>query len=199
VSARPSIDDVRRKYDIDFESYGILMYHPVVTELERIPRHVDAIVRAVGALDGWSFVGIYPNNDAGSDLILRALQGLEGPRFRLIPSLRFEYFLSLLKHARAIVGNSSAGIREAPVYGVPTVNLGSRQRNRFVYPSIVNVEEDPDEIVRALEKLPTAVPPSTHFGEGNSAALFMACLRGDAMWAIPQQKLFRDAVGLAPR
>ena len=48
--------------------------------------------------------------------------------------MRFEYFLTLLKNALAIVGNSSAGIREAPVYGVPVVNIGTRQMNRFNYP-----------------------------------------------------------------
>ena len=65
--------------------------------------------------------------------------------------MRFEFFLTLLKHAKAIVGNSSAGIREAPVYGVPTVNIGTRQLNRFVYPSIVTVPEDTSRIRRGFE------------------------------------------------
>jgi UDP-N-acetylglucosamine 2-epimerase (hydrolysing) len=108
--------------------------------------------------------------------------------------MRFEYFLSLLKHAKAIVGNSSVGIREAPVYGVPTVNIGTRQMNRFDYPSIVNVPPDRDAILRAIENLPADVSPSWHFGKGDSAIRFIAHLRNPATWSISPQKQFKDLI-----
>jgi len=114
------------------------------------------------------------------------------PRFRVIPSMRFEYFLTLLKNARTIMGNSSAGIREAPVYGVPTLNLGSRQRGRFRHVSIVDVEEDAMSIAAALQKLPAAFAPSLHFGKGDSARQFLAQLEQPSLWNTPRQKLFRD-------
>jgi hypothetical protein len=66
--------------------------------------------------------------------------------------MRFEAFLTLLKHARVIVGNSSAGVREAPVYGVPTVNIGSRQQNRFRYESILDVPDDRRAIGDAIAR-----------------------------------------------
>ena len=188
----PALSEVRDKYGIGFPDYGIAMYHPVTTEQEKLPAHAAAFVE--GLLDASSnFVVIYPNNDAGSDVILkRVLELSHHPRFRLIPSMRFEYFLTLLKHARAIVGNSSAGICEAPVYGVPTVNVGTRQMNRFLYPSIVNVADDAAAIARALANLPEAVPPSLHFGKGNSAALFLSHLTTRELWSTPRQKLFRE-------
>ena len=106
--------------------------------------------------------------------------------------MRFEYFLTLMKHARVVCGNSSAGIREAPVYGVPTVNLGTRQNERYAYPSIVNVRESAPQIVRAMASLPERFTPSMHFGEGRSAALFLDQLRDPMFWTTPRQKLFRD-------
>ncbi len=188
----PTLDQVRARYEIPFVEYGLLLYHPVTTELELLPRHVAEVLAAVEE-SGWNFVVIYPNNDRGSEIILENLRRWEGhPRFRVTPSIRFECFLTLLKHARAIVGNSSAGIREAPVYGVPTVNIGTRQMNRFSYPSIVNVPESKGAILAALRHLPAEIPPSRHFGTGDSAKRFMAALRDSRLWATPRQKQFRD-------
>ena len=188
----PDLSSVLGKYDIPFADYGILMYHPVTTELDRLPHRVEQVVEAALA-SRMNFVVIYPNNDAGSDVILNRLLTLKAyPRFRVIPSMRFEYFLTLLKNARTIMGNSSAGIREAPVYGVPTLNLGSRQRGRFRHVSIVDVEEDAMSIAAALQKLPAAFAPSLHFGKGDSARQFLAQLEQPSLWNTPRQKLFRD-------
>ncbi|HKQ71031.1 MAG TPA: UDP-N-acetylglucosamine 2-epimerase [Polyangiaceae bacterium] len=191
----PDIDEVKRKYTFDYDDYGILMYHPVTTEQERIARHADAVAAALER-SGMNFIVIYPNNDAGSDVILTRFQELkQNSRFRLIPSMRFEYFLKLLKHATVIVGNSSAGIREAPVYGVPTINLGSRQHNRFSYPSILDLPEEEGAIASALRHLPTGITPSLHFGTGDSAKRFLGHLSSPSFWGTSRQKLFRD-VGL---
>jgi UDP-N-acetylglucosamine 2-epimerase (hydrolysing) len=188
----PELSEVQLKYDIRFEEYGILMYHPVTTEREALEEHTGEVASALVA-SGTNFVAIYPNNDSGSDVILRKLHELEKhPRFRVIPSMRFEYFLKLLKHAKVIVGNSSAGIREAPVYGVPTVNVGTRQNRRFRHPSILDVPEEQGAILAALADLPKAVPPSLHFGNGDSARQFLAILEQEALWNTPRQKLFRD-------
>jgi UDP-N-acetylglucosamine 2-epimerase (hydrolysing) len=188
----PSLSEVLDKYGIGFTDYGIGMYHPVTTEQAALPAHADAFVEGMLGSKR-NFVVIYPNNDAGSDVILRRVMQLQtDPRFRLIPSMRFEYFLTLLRNARAIVGNSSAGICEAPVYGVPTVNVGTRQMNRFLYPSILNVPDDATAIIAALGNLPEAVPPSLHFGKGNSAALFVSHLGTPELWSTSRQKLFRE-------
>jgi UDP-N-acetylglucosamine 2-epimerase (hydrolysing) len=88
------------------------------------------------------------------------------------------------------VGNSSAGIREAPVYGVQTVNVGSRQRGRFRHATITDVEpESPkirDAIAAALRKNERV--PSHYFGDGRSAERFIEALDGDALWQTSTQK-----------
>lgn len=188
----PTLAEAKRRYELGFDKYCILVYHPVTTELDRLDRRIKAVVAAVRE-SGRNFVIVYPNNDPGADRILAAIRPLaDSDRFRLFPSLRFEYFLTLLKHADAIVGNSSAGVREAPVYGVPAINIGSRQRNRFRYPSIINVAEDREQILWGLRNLPRHVPPSFHFGRGRCADEFMSILRGDALWGVARQKQFRD-------
>jgi UDP-N-acetylglucosamine 2-epimerase (hydrolysing) len=188
----PTVDEVKARYGIPFGEYGILLYHPVTTELGGLRKRVGNLVSAVQR-SGRNFVVLYPNNDTGADVIVEALVELQSdPHCRILPSMRFEYFLTLLKHAEAVVGNSSAGVREAPVYGVPTVNIGTRQSNRFRYPSILDVAEDPAAILEALENLPRAVPPSFHFGRGQSARMFVASLQNPDVWRTPRQKQFRD-------
>jgi UDP-N-acetylglucosamine 2-epimerase (hydrolysing) len=188
----PSLAEVRSRYDIGFDDYSILMYHPVVSELPALKRNMAAVLRALKRTSG-SFVAIYPNNDSGSDVIMKELESVRhDPRFRLIPSMRFEYFLTLLKNARAIVGNSSSGIHEAPVYGVPTINVGSRQLNRFQYPSITNVPENEERILTAFREANRSSPPSFHFGHGDSAKRFVQHLLTPELWRTNRQKQFRD-------
>jgi len=190
--ALPDLDEVRVHYDIPFADYGILIYHPVTTELGLIARRAQDVVEAI-IRSGRDFIVIHPNNDPGRDLIMLALQRLQGdPHIRFLPSMRFEAFLVLLRHADVIVGNSSAGIREAPVFGVPTINLGSRQLNRFRYQSITNLPEEAEAILAALSHLPGRFPATDHFGDGRSAERFIAALRDPALWATSPQKQFRD-------
>lgn len=186
----PSLEEVKRKYDIPFKEYGIFCYHPVTTEREELAQYFDNIVFGIYNSEK-NFVMIYPNNDDGSEIIIDWLRSIECHRMRLIPSMQFEYFLTLLKNATCIVGNSSAGIREAPVYGVPTINIGTRQKGRADLPSIVNVPEHTRAIVNALNNLPKA-EPSLYFGAGNSADLFLAKLKDDKIWDTPRQKQFHD-------
>lgn len=188
----PDLAVVRHRYDVPFEEYGILVYHPVTTELDRTRRNIETVLDAATA-SGRNFVVIYPNNDTGAGVILEVLQQLRGhPRFLLLPSMRFEYYLTLLRNAQVLLGNSSSGLHEAPVYGVPTVNVGTRQLNRFSYDSILNVPEDRDAILHALANLPVSPAPTRHFGTGNSAALFMEHLRAGSLWETGAQKQFHD-------
>ena len=79
-----------------------------------------------------NYVLIYPNNDHGSEIILKEISKYKSyKRFRIFPSIRFEYYLTLLKNCSFIIGNSSSGIIEAPYYGVSTINVGDRQKNRL--------------------------------------------------------------------
>lgn len=189
----PGIGDVKKYYEIPYDNYGIVMYHPVTTEYKQTEFHVKQLVDALLA-DIRNYIVIYPNNDLGSQIILNAYRRMKGnPRFRLIPSMRFEYFLSLLKNADLIVGNSSAGIREAPAYQIPCINIGSRQENRASSPFIRNCREDAAEIVKAIASIGRIEEkPEYAFGQGNSAGLFLKLLLTSSFWNTSKQKQFKD-------
>ena len=189
----PQLEVVKSYYQIEFSDYALAMFHPVTTEVDTLAESANQFVDALLDSDK-NYVVIYPNNDLGSKHILNAYQKLKNDtRFKVFPSIRFEYFLTMLKNADFIIGNSSAGIREAPYYGVPTVNIGSRQLNRATSSEIINVACVKDEILTALNRLSDKVEVSNEiFGRGNSADLFLNTLETPDLWDINHQKQFND-------
>ena len=190
----PDLTVAKNYYEIDFDLFGIVMFHPVTTEILAMDEYATHFVNALLA-DSHNYIVVFPNNDLGSKTILKAYELLKGnPRFRVFPSLRFEYFLTLLKNSQFIIGNSSAGIREAPYYGIPIINIGTRQQNRVVHADIINVDYDEKNISEALKiiDLHQIQQTDTDFGQGNSAELFLESLQKEAFWKMNHQKQFRD-------
>lgn len=190
----PKIEEVKEYYKIFFSEYAVGMFHPVTTEFREMKTYAENFVNAVLESDQ-NYVIIYPNNDLGSSVILNEYKRFrEQDKVRLIPSLRFEYFLTLLKNAKFIIGNSSAGIREAPYYGIPVINIGSRQSNRTSNVSIINSGYTLSEIKKALVVIQEVNPVEavTSFGKGNSTEKFMLTLSDEQLWNQNHQKQFRD-------
>ncbi|MDI6046600.1 UDP-N-acetylglucosamine 2-epimerase [Flavobacterium yafengii] len=190
----PALTTVKEYYEINYDTYAIVMFHPVTTEAKEMEQHAANFVKSL-LKDFHNYVVIYPNNDMGSQVILEAYKKLkDNPRFRVFPSLRFEFFLTLLKNCQFIIGNSSAGIREAPYYGIPIINIGTRQLNRAIHADIVNVDYRSASIDFALEKIDShqVVKTNADFGKGNSAQLFLESLEGKNIWEVNHQKQFRD-------
>jgi len=189
----PSIYDVKNRYEIPFRNYGVFCYHPITTELKNLEKDIKTVVVALKKSNK-NYVVIYPNNDTGSDIILREILKLEHKKgFRILPSMRFEYFLTLLKNCEFVIGNSSSGIREAEIYGVPAVNIGSRQKNRSKNPSIINVPADFDAVMEAIRHTSDIKPQCTYeFGKGKSAEEFYKIITKQSFWKISCQKQFVD-------
>ena len=104
------INYVKKVYDIKFNNYAILIYHPVVTEFASLKNNIKSVVDAIIASKK-KYIVIYPNNDRGSEIILSEYKRFKrNSNIKLFPSIRFEYFLTLLKNADFIIGNSSLGI-----------------------------------------------------------------------------------------
>lgn len=194
----PSLESVLAHYEIPFDDFALGILHPVTTEANATPQYaadyVDALIES-----GRHYVIIHPNNDPGSDAILSEYQRLRGhERFRLFPSIRFEAFIVLLKAARLIVGNSSAGIREAPEFGIPTVDIGTRQLNRAHLPTILHCAPQRRAILEAMEAAARirqsggSIHPRRHFGTGQSDQAFHALLRNETFWQTPVQKQFQS-------
>lgn len=190
----PTITEAKKYYGILFDQYSIALFHPVTTETEKFTLYTNSFVDTLLESDK-NYVVIYPNNDPGCDIIIDEYKRLEkNSRFRIFPSLRFEYFLALLKECDFIIGNSSCGVREAPVYGKPSINIGTRQHNRAFNQSIFNVGYSKKEIlegIQSVEDAPT-FQPSLKFGKGKSHEQFIKQLEGELIWKTTKQKQFLD-------
>jgi len=190
----PSIAAARQRYQITAPRYAIALFHPVTTEVEQLQAHTEQFIAALLA-SGDHFVVIYPNNDQGASTIIDQYNHLRHhPNFRIFPSIRFEYFLTLLKNADYIVGNSSAGIREAPFYGCPAVDVGTRQNRRHRSELVIPSDYRCEAIVAGIGQARARGrgEASDAFGRGNSRALFLQALRSESLWHTPQQKQFRE-------
>jgi UDP-N-acetylglucosamine 2-epimerase (hydrolysing) len=197
LDSLPSLHVVRQYYQIDFCNYAIAMFHPVTTEYACIAEHASQFVSAL-IESAENYVVIFPNNDLGSLEILREYEKLQPiNRFRVFPSLRFEYFLRLLQSADFIIGNSSAGLREAPFYGTPTVDIGSRQLNRAKARTILHCGYRKNEILASICDVQALDGKAEHaekynFGCGNSDKQFLQLLEGTEIWKINHQKQFQE-------
>lgn len=191
----PELDFVKEYYEIPFDDYAIAMYHPVTTEYDSIQESIKCFVDAM-VKSNQNYVLIYPNNDLGTNEILEEYKRLEdNDRFKIYPSLRFEYFLTLLKEANFVIGNSSAGVREAPYYQVPTVDVGTRQHNRSQASTIINVAHNVDEILNAIAQCGEQKSEEidfSEFGSGNSDQIFLDLLLSEEIWNVNCQKQFQD-------
>lgn len=190
----PRLETVKEYYQISFENYALVMFHPVTTEFQVMQQAAKVFVDCL-LQDYRNYVVIFPNNDLGSQFILDEFKRLgQNTRFRIFPSLRFEYFLTLLKNSQFIIGNSSAGIREAPYYGIPIINVGTRQQNRAINADIVNTDYSMVSIKEALSiiNLHKVKVTTTDFGQGNSKKMFLDSLKKNDIWQLNHQKKFKD-------
>jgi UDP-N-acetylglucosamine 2-epimerase (hydrolysing) len=200
-SSLPDLEKVMDYYDISFNDYAIAMFHPITTEYKKIKSYAKNFVDSLVESDT-NYILIYPNNDLGSKEILEEMERLaSSDRIKIFPSLRFEYFLRLLKESQFIVGNSSAGIREAPYYNVPTIDIGTRQYNRAKLDTIFNCKYEKEDILETIKKVKEISKATEgiekdkfHFGKGRSDKLFLKLLNSEEFWNIEHQKQFQEII-----
>ena len=194
--ARPSgltLDEVRAHYDIPFADYGVAVFHPVTSEQATMGAQARALFGALQA-SGRCFVVIAPNNDPGSDAIFATLDGLPKDRFRVLPSMRFAHFSELMKSAACMVGNSSAGVREAPFLGLPSLDIGTRQANRSDAGSVTACEASDSTAIPAFLADQWGHRHPTHAGLADHQASRRPGheVGQQAFWDRPLQKAVQD-------
>jgi UDP-N-acetylglucosamine 2-epimerase (hydrolysing) len=195
-SKLPKLDFVKQYYDISFDNFSIAMFHPVTTEEGEMSKNIKEFVGAL-TQSKKNYVLIYPNNDPGSKLIIQEYLKLKKNKsFRIFPSLRFEYFLTLLFHCDFMIGNSSAGIREAPFYNIPSIDIGTRQQNRSQNNFIIHSDAKKTKIIKAIDVAVAMSSsgikkPIEDFGSGNSDEQFLKILLKKNFWLTSKQKQFQ--------
>lgn len=180
ISENPELDfDPIKKYggvgeELNWkDGYIVVMQHPVTTEYKESKKHVTETLKAIKQLNYPTF-WFWPNVDAGSDGTsngIRTFRELEKPQnIHFFKNMDPLDFLKLLKNSKALIGNSSAGIRECAYLGVPVINIGNRQHRRCRGKNVIDVAYDEQEILEATKNAISAEhhPASEIYGDGNS-------------------------------
>ena len=188
----PDIENVRKRYSIKFKSYSILLWHPVTSKINTLKEDTNALIRFIDKLNE-NFIIIYPNNDPGSKIIFNCYEKIKNIRYNILKNLRFENFLTLLKNANFIIGNSSSAIYEAPILDTPAINIGNRQYKRINSKVIKNLDINKLSTFKLYKFLQSYKPIKKKFyGYGNSDKKFLNALHKTSFWEIPKQKFFSD-------
>ena len=148
-------DDLNQAHGINVRTPPLLVtYHPVTLEYEDTGRQVDNLLAALEMVDV-PVVFTYPNADTSGRLIIEKTKAYVArhPDAQVAVSLGTKGYFSLMRHAAAMVGNSSSGIIEAASFGLPVVNVGNRQRGRTHGPNVMDVGYDATAIAGAIRRV----------------------------------------------
>lgn len=176
-------DDLARKYGLDLTKPIILaVQHPVTEEFHKASEQISQTFLALREINEQTIV-IHPNADAGSRNIKEAIRNFSTSKMKVFRSLPREDYLGFMKIASVMVGNSSSGIIEAPVFGLPVVNIGRRQTGRLQGNNVINIERfDKDEIVKAIRdavspQFKSQIIKASPYGDGKSAERIVQILK----------------------
>lgn len=134
---------------------AVVTFHPATNDTASPAEQADAMLAALERFTELQLVITAPNNDAGGEAVMKSLTDFaaaHADRVRFVKSLGMVRYQSLLPLAVAVIGNSSSGIVEAPSAGVPTVDIGIRQRGRTAAPSVIHCHAEENAIAGAIEK-----------------------------------------------
>ncbi|WP_297962932.1 UDP-N-acetylglucosamine 2-epimerase [uncultured Anaerovibrio sp.] len=134
--------------------YALCTYHPVTMDNGNVDELIKAFLAAIKAFPELQFIVTKSNADQGGARINELLDEAEKQidNLHVYTSLGVRRYLSLMKYAELVLGNSSSGIIETPAFRVPTVNIGDRQRGRLQSVSIINSDVDKNSIVNAIRQ-----------------------------------------------
>jgi GDP/UDP-N,N'-diacetylbacillosamine 2-epimerase (hydrolysing) len=135
------------------QPYAIVTFHPVTLDLNNAKEQVEELLRACDQHKELFYIFTKANADAGGLVINRAIEQYvsESDNACLFDSLGMLRYLSAIKYCEMVIGNSSSGIIEVPSFGVPTVNIGDRQKGRMQSDSVINCIPTHQEISSAIE------------------------------------------------
>jgi GDP/UDP-N,N'-diacetylbacillosamine 2-epimerase (hydrolysing) len=133
--------------------YALCTYHPVTMESGSVDWQIGQFLSTVQSYPNLQFIVTKSNADQGGARINELLDAAENEleNLHVYASLGIRRYLSLMKHAEFVLGNSSSGIIETPAFHVPTVNIGDRQKGRLQSASVINCESDMKSIVNAIK------------------------------------------------
>lgn len=166
--------------------FFLITYHPVTLADEPPEASFKALLNALDEFASYNVILTYPNSDDGGRKIIPLLEEYAAQnqdRVFAIASLGQLRYMSALQHCSMVIGNSSSGIIEAPSFGVPTVNIGSRQKGRLAADSVIHCQATQQDIVRAItdglhmSEALRATPVVNPYGQGDSSKKIIAAIK----------------------
>lgn len=151
-------DELGADLGIDFkrERVALFTFHPATNDMSSTPaRQIEAILEALRRFPELTYVMTYPNNDAHGADIIRCVESFAASgdvKVVAVKSLGMRRYQSLLPLCACVIGNSSSGIVEAPSAGVPTVDIGIRQRGRIAAPSVLHCEASTESVAACISE-----------------------------------------------
>jgi len=147
-------NEIYKKFKLDSKKPIILLsQHPVTNEYQEAPSQMKITLEALRSIPG-QIIATYPNEDAGGKTMTKILKNYAQNHtdISLYKHINYRDYLGLMNVANIIIGNSSAGIIEAPSFGLPAVNIGTRQKGRERAKNVIDVGYSKSEIRRGIEK-----------------------------------------------
>ena len=144
-------EEMAKKYSLDLlKPILLVINHPAAEETENAGKQAKEVMEAITECRQQAVV-VYPNADAGGRKIIKVIEGYRKyPFIHTFKSIPRGDYLSLMRIASAMVGNSSSGIIEAPSFCLPAVNIGRRQDGRERAGNVIDVDHDKNRIKAAI-------------------------------------------------
>ena len=175
-----SKEELEKLLSFKFKKFNFIVTYLPVTYLDKKKTHKDEIKNILLALLTFKESNIfvtYPNIDDGSNDIIKEIREMKkkNKNIKIFVNLGKKFYLSILKKFDCVVGNSSSGITEAPTIGIPTINIGNRQKGRLKSQSIIDCKANKFRIIQKLKKVLSKKFRSkiqnqkTFYGNGNAS------------------------------
>ncbi len=133
--------------------YGVVTFHPVTLEKASALKQLEELLNALKATEDMNFIITKSNADTeGKEINDRIDEFVEkNKNCKSYYSLGLLRYLSAVQYSEFVIGNSSSGIVEVPAFGIPTINIGDRQKGRLQANSILNCEPEKEAIIRQIK------------------------------------------------
>lgn len=180
--------------------YALGTYHPATLQEMGVKESMGEFLEAVRATGGIEFIVTMPNADEGGEAMFQMLRESEAGirNLHVFTSLGVRRYLSLMRHAEFVIGNSSSGIIETPAFHIPTVNIGDRQKGRLRAASVIDCAPDARSIQNAIQKACSSEfkkicrEAENPYGSGNAAEIIVEKSMDALQEGICLQKHFYD-------
>ena len=165
-------------FAINCHDYSVVTFHPVTMENDTAIEQIYQLIHAMDDQKGMFYIITMANADAGGRVINEIWQqeGKKRENWLVVPSLGVLRYLSAVKYAKLVIGNSSSGVIEVPALGTPTINIGDRQKGRMMAESVIQCDPVEAQITLAIQKGMTtefqkmAKDIKSPFGDGTTSS-----------------------------